>query len=277
MTIISNITPNAQAAYQYAAAIGLYLNTTRVATLGNNPDVDTVTQPEDVWSGAGLGVLGGWDHKLIPMPTSALAMEIVSDSVNDTAAGTGARTVLVSYLAAGYVPKTFSASLNGATPVAFPEDVLRINRAIVTAAGTVRGANAGNISIRDAGGAGKTYAHIPAPVSFPSPRGLARSSLYTVPADFSLDLISLILSVNRTDTNDRWATFTLNTQNSAGVAIEGIELSASTNVPYRHEADGIPVVTVAEKTDIWITCLAVSQSNINCTAGFIGIQRPKVF
>lgn len=54
----------------------------RITALGNNPDVDTGIH-EDIWTGGGL----------YPWMTAATSLEIVSDSANDTAAGTGARTV----------------------------------------------------------------------------------------------------------------------------------------------------------------------------------------
>lgn len=276
MSVMKSGTPFADLQYQYAAGVGLYLNTSRIATLGNNPDVDTITTPETIWSGADLGTIDGWDHKLIPITQTAIAMELVSDSVNDTAAGTGARTVQVVYLDSTYTNKTVTLTMNGTTAVAMPENVLRVNRMIVVTGGTFRGANFGNIKLRAVTGQ-RVYSHIPAPAVFPNPRGIARQSMYTTPAGMAFDVTSVIVSINRTDTNDRWGTFTLNTMGPAGVAIEGIELSVSTAMPYRHEADGMPVLTVPEKTDMWINCVAISQSNSNVTSGFIGIQRPRTF
>lgn len=55
----------------------------RITALGNNPDVDSAAVPEDIWSGGGA----------YPWMTGATSLEIVSSSANDTAAGTGARTV----------------------------------------------------------------------------------------------------------------------------------------------------------------------------------------
>jgi hypothetical protein len=255
------------APYAYLAAAGLDRHAVRVATLGNNPSIDTATQPEDVWSGASIGILNGYDHKFIPKPQAALAMEVLSDNANDTSAGTGARTVIIGYLNADYVSKTTVRVLNGVTPVAITENVMRVNSVIVVTAGTYGGNNIGNISVRAAGGAGSTYSYMQAGY------GLARSSMYTVPDDNTFDILSLLLSVNRTDTQDRWGTFTLCVQNQAGRLIKGIELSASTVVPYRHEAADIPLNVVAAKTDVWIRCEAVSQNSTNVTAGLFGVQR----
>src|SRR5213592_3904993 len=137
-----------QVPFPFAASISTGGATARVSTLGNNPSVDTSTQPEDVWSGAVLGVLNSIDHKFIPKPQTPTSMEIVSDSANDAAAGTGARTVAVVYLDANYASKTAVLTLNGLTPVALPETVMRVNMVAVSTSGTFGGNNIGNISIR---------------------------------------------------------------------------------------------------------------------------------
>lgn len=254
--------------YSYSATTGVFTQTTRIATLGNNPNIDTATQPEDVWAGAQLGVLNSIDHRFIPKPTSAVAMEIVSDSANDTSAGTGARTVVIGYLDGTYAPLTFTATLNGTTAVAIPGTVLRVNSVVVATAGTVGGANIGNLSVRAAGGLGATYSYMGAAI------GIARSSLYTVPTGFVFDIVSMVFSINRTDTQNRWATYSLCIQNAAGRLLKGIELSNGSDSPYRHEADGAPINTIAAQNDVWIRCEAVSQNGTNTTASLFGIQRP---
>lgn len=256
--------------WRYAAATGLIPNASRIATLGTNPSVDTSTQPEDVWAGAELATLNGIDHKYIPKPTAAVSMEVVSSSVNDAAAGTGARTVVVGYLDASYNAKTAVIALNGTTPVPMPENVLRINSLIVATAGAPTAAgtnNAGNISVRATGGAGAIYAYMAAGF------GIARSSLYTVPAGNSLDILSMFCSINRTDTNARFASFAFCIQNAAGRLIKGLEFSCGSESPYRHEADGSVINTIAEKTDVWLRCESVNLSSTNVTGSLFGIQR----
>lgn len=253
--------------WTYAAATGLYATVSRVAKLGNNPNIDTASQPEDVWAGAQLGLLNGVDHRFIPKPTVAVAMEVVSDSVNDTAAGTGARTVVIGYLDGAYNAKTVVITLNGTTPVAMPENVLRVNSMVVATAGTIGGNNIGNLSVRAAGGLGATYNYLPAGI------GIDRSSLYTVPAGVVFDIISMVLSINRTDTQNRWATYSLCIQNSAGRLIKGIELSCGSDQPYRHEVTNAPINTIAATNDVWLRCEAVSQNSTNTTGSLFGIQR----
>lgn len=254
--------------WTYAAATGLFTTAMRIATLGNNPNIDTATQPEDVWAGAQLGLINDVDHRFIPKPAAAVAMEVVSDSANDAAAGTGARTVVIAYLDGAYTAKTATITLNGTTPVAMPENVLRVNSMVVAAVGTFGSNNAGNISVRAAGGLGATYNYMPAGI------GISRSSMYTVPAGFSFDILSLVLSINRVDTQNRWATYSLCIQNSAGRLLKGLELSNGSEAPYRHEAaDGVPINTIAATNDVWLRCEAVSQNSTNTTGSLFGIQR----
>lgn len=254
--------------YSYSATSGVFSQTIRIATLGNNPNIDTATQPEDVWAGAELGTLNGVDHRFIPKPTAALAMEIVSSSANDTAAGTGARTVLVTYLDSTYTSLTTTATMNGTTAVALPGTILRVQSAVVLTNGTPGSNNLGNIQIRAAGGLGATYNYMPIGV------GITRSTLYTVPTGMVLDILSMVLSINRADTQNRWATYSLCIQNSAGRLIKGIELSCSSDTPYRHEADGAPINAIAATNDVWIRCESVSQNSTNTTAAIFGVQRP---
>lgn len=66
-------------------ACGYYAHITALHKFGRNTDIDTTTLPEDLWDGGGVWVA----------PTQARVHAIASTSVNDTAAGTGARTVRV--------------------------------------------------------------------------------------------------------------------------------------------------------------------------------------
>jgi hypothetical protein len=75
-----------------AVGLGQVPGYRRVTAIGNNPDLDTATLPEDIWSGGGQ----------YPWMTGATALEVVSDSANDAAAGTGARTVTINGLDINY-------------------------------------------------------------------------------------------------------------------------------------------------------------------------------
>ena len=86
-----------------------------------------------------------------------------------------------------------------------------------------------------------------------------------------------VLSINRTDTSARSASFSLCIQNSAGRMVKGLEASISSEgPPYRHEAAGVPLNVIAPRSDIWITCESVSVSNTNVTASIFGYTRNPV-
>lgn len=78
----------------------------RLTKSGINNDVDTGTSPEDIWDGGGVWVA----------PTTSRIHAIVSTSVNDTSAGTGARTIYIRGISGGNIT-TETVTLNGTTPV----------------------------------------------------------------------------------------------------------------------------------------------------------------
>lgn len=261
-----------QPPWHYAAAIGGFPTAQRVSVFGNNPDVDTTTQPEDIWTGAELGVIGGWDHKLIPVPAAPVAMSLVSDNVNDTAAGTGARQVLVRYLDANYAQQLETVTMNGTTPVVMVATPLRIQSALVVVSGTPRAANVGNIRVQNVA-TGIVYSHISAPAVFPFPRALARTTMFTVPAGYVMDMMTLAVGINRADTGSRWCDISVCQQSVNGTAVSTVDISVSTETVYKHDNLGMPILVVPEKNDVWITCNATSISNTNVTAGYTGLLR----
>lgn len=117
-----------------------------------------IATPSDLWSPGG---------GLYPFPTVAAATTIVSSSVNDAPAGTGALTAHVAGLDANLKVATETVILNGTTPVNLVNSYLRINRVRILTAGS-GGTNAGTISVKQAAtvigsiviGAGRSQAAI---------------------------------------------------------------------------------------------------------------------
>jgi len=225
----------------------------RVTALGNNPDVDILSVPEDVWSGGGA----------YPWMTGATALEIVSGSANDAAAGAGARTVLIQGLDINYAEVSQTVSLNGTTAVAIPTNLFRINSALIMSAGTGK-VNAGDLTIRDAG-AGTTRAIIPLGY------GITKQSIFTVPAGFTLQIVSQLFGFNSTTKDNRFAKFATFSQSPNGFYRLPLEIATSDVTPYRH--DGEPGLIVTEKTDFCHRVTAVSDDNSNLTAAWLGIMR----
>lgn len=82
---------------------------------------------------------------------AAAAQEIVSSSANDAAAGTGARTVLISGLDSTYAEISETVTLNGTSAVALTKTYLRVLAMVVATAGS-GGQNAGTLTIRTVSG-----------------------------------------------------------------------------------------------------------------------------
>ena len=158
--------------YELQVQLGLIAGTRRIVIMGNNPDVDIATTPEDVWEAGGL----------YPFQLTAQPLEILSSSAADAAAGTGARTVIVSGLNASWVEQSETVSLNGVGVVPLLTPFFRVNRCECLTAGTGQ-ANAGIITLRVAG-AGATQAIIGIA------DGRAHQAIYTVPAGKTLFFIS---------------------------------------------------------------------------------------
>lgn len=114
-------------------AAGLFTGYSTVNKFGKNADIDIGT--EDVWAGGGTWVA----------PTTARVHNIVSSDANDTAAGTGARTVTIYGLDANYVLASETVTMNGVGAVATSGSYTIIHRMLVATAGS-GGTNAGTIT-----------------------------------------------------------------------------------------------------------------------------------
>ena len=137
-----------------------------VNKFGRNFDVDIGT--EDIWGSGGMFI----------EPTSATTVAVVSSSVADTAAGTGARTVSVIGLNGSYVEVTETVTLNGTVAVNTVNSYFFINRIIVLTAGT-GGTNAGTITTSWTGGG------TPIGPSIVIGKGQTQFCLYQIPASYT--------------------------------------------------------------------------------------------
>jgi len=233
-----------------AVGLGMVPGVRRVTALGNNPDIDTATFPETVWTGGGL----------YPWMTATTSLEIVSTDATDSSAGVGARTVLINGLDINYVEVAQTITLNGLTPVVIPTQLFRINNALVMTSGSTQ-TNVGDINIRDAG-AGTVRGIIPAGY------GITRQAVYTVPAGFTLSVHSILGSMVRSGASAS-ATIATFFRSPTGTYRLPLEFSISDTVPYRHE--GIPGIISTEKTDVALRCTFVNANNTALTAAFLGV------
>ena len=141
-----------------------------LTVFGYNPDVDT--SRVTVWPYTGI----------VPLPAVALQMKVSSSSANDTANGTGARTVYVAGLDANHNEIEEIVTLSGQTAVLTTQSFLHINNAYVATAGSGLSA-AGDIYF----GTGTVTAGVPATVydliKFDYNQRITGS--YTIPAGYT--------------------------------------------------------------------------------------------
>ena len=95
-----------------------------VTVFGYNPDVDQTRVT--VWPHTGI----------IPITETPLQLKVSSSSADDTAAGTGARTVYVAGLDGNHNEISEIVTLNGQTAVLTTQSFLHINNAYVATAGS---------------------------------------------------------------------------------------------------------------------------------------------
>ena len=141
-----------------------------VTIFGYNPDVDQTRVT--VWPYTGV----------LTLPAAPLQMKVSSSSANDTANGTGARTVFVAGLNANHNEISEIVTLNGQTAVLTTQFFLHINNAYVATAGSGLSA-AGDIYFGD----GTVTAGVPATVydliKFDYNQRITGS--YTIPAGYT--------------------------------------------------------------------------------------------
>lgn len=126
------------------------------------------TSNETIWIGSSV----------YAPPSAAAATTLSSSNAADTAAGVGARTVLIDGLNASYERVQEIATLNGQTGVALTNQYLRVNKILVLTAGS-NNTSSGNIYV----GTGAVTAGVPAAII--NQTGIlsneSESAFYTVP------------------------------------------------------------------------------------------------
>lgn len=144
-----------------------------LVVIGRNVDVGATE--EDVWEGGGL-------YSFI---SAASDLEVLSSSANDTAAGTGARTMRIIGLDSTGAEKTADVTLNGTTPVS-AGNFLRINSGLVLTSGS-NGANVGTVTVRTVSGS-------TAQLVIGANRGFQSQFIYTVPKGYNAIVGSFFFS-----------------------------------------------------------------------------------
>lgn len=152
------------------------------------------TAQATVWESGGMYVY----------PATAQVMEVSSSSANDTSAGTGARTVTIQGLDAGYNQIQETVILNGQTAVNTVNSYLRIAHLFVATAGTGLAA-AGTIYV----GTGTVTTGVPAVIywSYTALNG-STPCIWTVPNGYTAYITSIETSSGNATAN-QWTKFSL--------------------------------------------------------------------
>lgn len=238
--------------FELQVARGLITEHKSLFKYGNNPDVNGTL--ETIWSHSTPYVY----------PTAAIQMKVSSTSANDTAAGTGAHTVLVAGLDADYNEISEVVTLNGQTPVLTTASFIRVFRAYVVTAGSANTA-AGTIYIGD----GTVTAGVPATVYAEITLGENQTlmAMWTVPAGYTL----YVYRGTFTAASNNVSQYILGKfmfRPFGGVFRNAADATANSNViAYDFE---IPLA-IPEKSDIEARAIALSGTNFYVTASFEGI------
>jgi hypothetical protein len=224
----------------WRTAVGNDYDLQKMTLFSANPDVDTATVPEFVWSQGGV----------FTFPSAAAAPVVVSGSANDTSAGTGAQTITVTGLDANYLEVTEVVTMNGTSNVNMTTSMLRINKMEVTTAGTGQ-VNAGAITISIGG----TIVS-----AIPADKGISQTGVFTVPATYDKAFI-VDLFVNVAQGTAGSCTIQLRKRlNSLQQEIVSYSIDTQgTSFIDRNLIDE-PII-LEPKTDIWFNVSATTANN----------------
>ena len=149
--------------------------------------------------GTGFSTIwAGGSSTLYTYPSAATVLKISSGSASDTAAGTGARTVIVYGLDANYNEISEIVSLNGQTAVNTVNSYIRFNEMLVLTAGS--GGTAAGILYA---GVGTVTTGVPATIYGQVPLGYNSSdqAFWTVPAGYTAYITSCTWTSANTTAN----------------------------------------------------------------------------
>lgn len=245
-------------AAELAVALGSVSGQELVVKFGRNPDVDTGTTPEDMWSNGGV---------YTGQPTgSAEAVRVSSTSTSDAAAGTGARTIRIVGLNAAGAETTEDITMNGTSNVVSSGTWLRVFRAYVLTVGS-NGSNVGTITIGHNVTTANVFATIP--VGF----NQTLVAAYTVPAGKTAYVLGYSCEMSLSGGGAASAVVSLRTREQAS--------GSWANQPFRARrvnqiAQGQPVtremvqgaLSLPALTDIKWRVESVSSNNTQATGSF---------
>lgn len=185
------------------------------AVVCRNPAAGTTA--EDLWGAGGTMVY----------PTAAEAWELVSDNANDTAAGTGMRTVLVQSRDGNGDTQLQTVTMNGTTPVALTGTHFRPAGIFGLTAGST-GYNEGTITLRSVTGSNPRNVMLPTV-------GRSHDTHYTVPAGKTAQILTTQILFPKDGSGQFMNMFRTNDADSAWQTGSVLRLYQN-NVPFPFES-----------------------------------------
>lgn len=213
-----------------------------IIIFGYNPDLDT--SEESIWPNGGT----------IPHPTVASVLKISSSDANDTSAGTGARTVLISGLDGDYNTVTETVILNGQTAVNTTNSFLYVNAFYVVTAGS-GGQNAGVIYA----GTGTVTAGVPATIYDLIAAGYNNRTTahYCVPAGYTGYMVSGLVTAGQASGSTSVTAYLKQHGPDGILRVGAVTTLNNGSVEYHFD----PCYTIPEKNCVGATAIGSAANN----------------
>ena len=223
---------------------------------GKNSDID-MAAGEDIWGGGGI---------YTGFPTGAAeTMEIFSSDVDDTSAGTGARTVIIYNLLddTGAELPDITVTLNGTTPVSLGAITYYrggTNMRVITAGST--GSNEGTLTLRHTTTTANIFAVMPI--------GNNQTAIlaFTIPLGKTLYIHRINMQLSRASGAAGSASMSLRAREPGGV-FNAIIIPEITEASSYTAIDSWMIIT--ERTDVKLRCENVSDNSTIISAVIEGV------
>lgn len=221
-----------------------------VIVFGYNPDLDTTE--ESIWPNGGT----------VPHPTVASVLKISSTSANDTAAGTGARTVFISGVNGSFQTVSETVILNGQTEVNTVNSYLYVNAFYTLTVGS-GGVNAGDINA----GTGTVTAGVPAVLYDMIYTGFNQRTTahYCVPAGFTGYMVRCVITAGQASGSTAVTSFLKQHGPDNILRVEAVSAINNGSVVY----DFDPPYVIPEKNCVGAS--AIGAANNNIASAFLNI------
>ena len=238
----------AETQFNLDVAMGTITGHSIVEKFGENPDIDTGTDPEDIWSFGGIYTYSTTDD------IDRLSSSSASDTEDITVVG----------LDTNWAEVTQVITLTGQTPVALTTDLIRVYRMYNSNGTDLVGTVYCFVDGATSSGVPNTAADVRAVITIGS--GQTEMCIYTIPAGKTGYFYGGYVSLSRTGNNG--AVFTSRIRAFGGVfkVVSRIACVATGNSSWQYKYP-FPVA-IPEKTDMLLRCDEVDANGTGVSGGF---------